>query len=77
MKNETISIATNELKEILDSYMAIFCKGGKREITDSIFSVYYTWIDREHQRRGGGLKYPKIRVFAKDIETMKRVIKDG
>jgi hypothetical protein len=38
-------------------------------------SVYYTWIDRKHQVVGGGLEYPKIRVFTKDIETMKRVIK--
>lgn len=40
MRNETILIATNELKEILDSYMAIFCKDGKREITDSICVLY-------------------------------------
>ncbi len=69
----TSSMKASELKNLLDSYMKIFCKNG-REISESTFAVYYPWIERTLQKAGGGHEEPNVKVFSDDIEQMKKEI---
>ena len=72
MKTTEITLVrSDELKKLLDSYMKVFCNSGK-EISESRFAWYYTWIDRENQKAGGGNIYPLIKVFKDDLKELKR-----
>ncbi len=66
-------IRSNKLRSLLDSYMKIFCKKGK-EITESRFAWYYTWIDRQNSKKGGGKEYPLVKIFTEDLTEIKEYI---
>jgi len=74
MMHKITLIKASELKNLLDSYMKIFCKNG-RSISESTFAVYYPWIERALQKgAGGGHEEPNVEVFSDDIEKMKRTL---
>jgi hypothetical protein len=68
-----IEIRSDELRSLIDSYMKIFCKKGK-EITESRFAWYYTWIDRQNSKKGGGAEYPLVKIFTEDLTEIKEYI---
>jgi hypothetical protein len=72
MKTTTI-MKVSELGNLLNSYMEIFCKNGRNR-SESTFAVYYPWIERTLQKADGDHTEPVVKVFADDIEQMKKEI---